>query len=115
MSAIDIHSNLTIDYGAYVHFAYHVGKYLIQKCEYESCDEKSLVKWYLDYKNEALVQNPSSLEKSKLIYEKLIDNLIYDECVMVVGRASGSRMIKRHPEFFVWAWRSLSKLHEQHK
>ncbi|BAM39701.1 conserved hypothetical protein [Theileria orientalis strain Shintoku] len=111
MSTLDLHKNLVVEYNSYVHFAYYVGKYLLQKCQGESCNEKTIVSWYLENPGKFVNDNSYSYDKLKVIYEKLVDNLINDGCVLVISEESGSRVIKRHPEFFVWAWKSLAKLH----
>ncbi|EAN34453.1 hypothetical protein TpMuguga_01g01215 [Theileria parva strain Muguga] len=113
MSDSNSNKSNVIEYNSYVHFAYHIGKYLVQKCESESCDEKTLLSWYLENPGKYVLDYSYSLDKLRAIYENLMDNLIDDECVTVISGEPGSRIVKKNPEFFVWAWRSLAKVHER--
>ncbi|CDR97667.1 hypothetical protein, conserved [Babesia bigemina] len=112
MSQINVASNFAVDFDAYVHFAYYVGKYLMRHCSNETCDERKVVNWYLDHFRGLLCQTQSSASKLQLVYGKLINNLIRDECLLIAEETSERRTIKKHPSFFVWAWRSQAKSHE---
>ncbi|EDO07016.1 putative integral membrane protein [Babesia bovis T2Bo] len=112
MSNLQSPSNLYVEFGAYVHFAYYIGVYLIQRCPNEACNENQLVNWYLERYRGLLSQTDASLSKLQLLYGKLINNLLRDECLTVFEETSEGRIVKKHPSFFVWAWRSQAKSHE---
>ncbi|KAK1441841.1 hypothetical protein BgAZ_501730 [Babesia gibsoni] len=112
MTQLDVPSNLNVSFGAYVHFAYYIGKYLMQHCEDESCEEGKLVNWYLSRFKSLLAQTHTSESKLRMLYGTLINNVIRDDCVIVVSETPEGRILKRHPDFFVWAWRSQATSHE---
>ncbi|GFE53865.1 hypothetical protein BaOVIS_012690 [Babesia ovis] len=112
MSKLESPSNLNIEFGAYVHFAYYVGKYLMKHCPEETCNEKKLVEWYLDRFRGLLTQTDATESKLQLLYGMLISNLLRDECLTVVSETPEGRIVRKHPSFFVWAWRSQAKSHE---
>ncbi|KAK1939842.1 hypothetical protein X943_003881 [Babesia divergens] len=112
MSKLEVPTNLNVEFGAYVHFAYYIGKYLMQHCEDETCVDNKLVDWYLDRFSNLLGHMQASSSKLKLLYGNLVNNMIRDECVLVVAETPEGRMLKKHPSFFVWAWRSQAKSHE---
>ncbi|ORM40580.1 uncharacterized protein BXIN_1971 [Babesia sp. Xinjiang] len=112
MSELELPSNLSVEFGAYVHFAYYIGKYLIQQCPEETCNEKRLVEWYLDHFRGLLSQTNASASKLQMLYSKLVNNLVRDECLTVAEETPEGRMLRKHPSFFVWAWRAQAKSHE---
>ncbi|KAK2198147.1 hypothetical protein BdWA1_001153 [Babesia duncani] len=115
MDKTEFPNNLTIDYNGYVHFAYNVGKYLIQKCPDEVCSQDAILEWYTSHFRNLCKAHFVNPTKGRVTFEYLMNNLINDECLLVVSEEDGKRIVKRHPEFFIWAWKNVAKTFEHVK